>query len=125
MFRLDRLNEDPATVADGLQNVQVGDKVTFREERQAYTVREISKDRRWMICTKPFNLRRTVLYCVIDRREQRRGPDDLIFSFGYETEEEIHHAMDDFEAGHREVSVRRDVRLHVVAINGRRLQVPA
>lgn len=121
MFRLDRLHMDPATVPDGLGDVQVGDHVHFAEERQRYTVRAISTNRRWMICTKPFNLQRTVIYCVVDRVEQRRGPDDLVFSFGYETDEEIADALDGFENRGREVSVRRDVRLNVVAVNGRRL----
>lgn len=116
MFRLEPRNEDPATVADGLQDAAVGDRVTFAEEKHAYAIRAISTDRRWMICTKPFNLQRTVLYCVLDRREQRRGPDDRVFGPAYETDEDVAFAMHNFEHNGWGVTVRRDVRINVVAV---------
>ena len=105
---------------DGLQDAHVGDRVWFDDEKQAYTIRAVSADRRWMICTKPFNPRRTVLYCVLDRREQRRGPDDHFGLGSYETEDEIASAMAAFEGTDPTcrplVSVRRDVRLHVAKL---------
>lgn len=116
MFRILPLQEDPATVLDGLQDAVVGDRVTFGEERHAYTIRAISADRRWMICTKPFNLQRTVLYCVLDRRGQRRGPDDRLFGPSYETDEDVALALHGFEHDGWEVSVRRDLRINVVAV---------
>ena len=64
----------------------VGCKVTFAEEKQPYRVRAASE--RYLICTKPFNPRRTVLYTVIDLVERVRGTENLIFGCGAETDDD-------------------------------------
>lgn len=64
----------------------VGDRVWFVEEKLPYTVQ--ARSRRYLICTKPFNLQRTVLYCIVDFKEDVRGPENLIFGFGAETREQ-------------------------------------
>lgn len=90
----------------------VGDKVKFAAEKMPYTVRAVSSDGRWVICTKPFNPRRTVLYTVIDFDSNLRGPDNY-GSLGYESPEQIADALAMFEAGDAEVSVRHDLRLDI------------
>lgn len=98
----------------------VGDRVQFHDERRrrvAWTVRAVSSDGRWAICTVPFNVRRTVLYTVLDFDDGVRGPDNY-FGLGYETPEEIASAMARFEAGDAEVTVRHDVYLRIATVNG-------
>ena len=63
----------------------VGFRVTFAEEKRPYTVRAAGE--RYLVCTKPFNLRRTVLYTVIDLLERVRGTENLVFGSGAETDE--------------------------------------
>lgn len=65
---------------------KVGDKIKFKEEKQRYTVR--ATDGRFAICTKPFNLQKTVLYCIVDFEEQVRGTENLVFGMGAETDEQ-------------------------------------
>lgn len=66
--------------------LNVGDKVKFCSESLRYTVQ--AADERYAICTKPFNPKRTVLYSIIDFKENVRGPENLVFSFGAETREQ-------------------------------------
>lgn len=61
-----------------------GELVKFAHEKQRYTVRCASK--RFAICTKPFNPKKTVLYTIIDLRRNVRGPEDLVFGMGAETD---------------------------------------
>lgn len=96
-------------------SMRVGDKVRFDSEKQRYTVRAVSADGRWVICTKPFNLQHTVLYTVIDFDSGVRGPDNY-GSLGYETPEQIARAMARFEAGDAEVSYRYDVYLDIAEV---------
>jgi hypothetical protein len=101
--------------------MEVGDKVTFREEKRPYTVR--AKSERYVILTKPFNLQHTVLYCVIDWESGVRGPDDY-YGLGYETQEDIDHALALFEGQvpdtmiHPEVSHRHGIRCNITHLNG-------
>lgn len=44
--------------------VSIGDKVYIPGEKRPYTVRV--RDERYIICTKPYNPKRTVLYFIID-----------------------------------------------------------
>jgi hypothetical protein len=97
-------------------DLAVGDKVKFAEERTRYTVRAVSADGRWAICTRPFNLQRTVLYSIIDFDSGVRGSDNMVFSFGYESDEQIAENMSRLESGVMEVSVRRDCRLNIESV---------
>lgn len=67
---------------------KVGDKIRFAEERNAYTVRAC--DDRYLICTKPFNLRpRTVIYTIVDLKEGIRGTDGYcIGPYSYYSDED-------------------------------------
>ena len=98
-------------------NLTPGDRIKFQSERQRYTVRAVSSDGRWVICTKPFNLRHTVLYTIIDFDSGVRGPDNLVFSFGYESEKDIVDGMGWLESGDMGVSVRYDVYLDIESVD--------
>jgi hypothetical protein len=82
----------------------VGDSVQFAESKRWWRVRATSD--RYVILTSPFNLRHTVLYTIIDWERGVRGPDDMVFGFGYETPEQIAENMDRLLAGDMEVSHR-------------------
>ncbi len=47
-------------------------KVKMNNEVQRYTVQAF--DSRYVVCTKPFNARRTYLYFVADLETEQRGP---------------------------------------------------
>lgn len=70
---------------DQLRYCPLGTRVWFVSEKTAYTVR--ARSSRYLVCTKPFNLRRTTLYTIVDLDEQVRGPENLIFGFGAETDD--------------------------------------
>lgn len=91
-----------------------GAKVRFYGEKQAYNV--ICTSKRYTICTKPFNARRTVLYCIIDWDEMVRGPEDLVFGMGAETKEQCMDMLIRLTDGHpsrSEVSHRHRAWLHI------------
>lgn len=90
-------------------NFKVGDKVYFAEENKPYTVRAC--DSRYLVCTKPFNLRKTVLYTIVDLVEKVRGTENLVFCMGFETDEECEDALRRLQSGETEVSYRNRVKL--------------
>lgn len=69
---------------DKLKDLQVGDFLTFPEEKRKYEIR--AKGDRYMVCTKPFF--KTVLYSVVDLEEGVRGTENLVFGAGAETNED-------------------------------------
>lgn len=91
---------------------KVGDRIRFAEEKQAYTVK--ARSDRFLICTKPFNARRTVLYCIVDFNRQARGPGDKIFNGPYETDKDIDERMGELMTGALGVSYRHDIPLVIV-----------
>lgn len=86
------------------RNVPVGTKIWFDGEKQAYTVR--ASNTAYCVCTKPFNLKKTVLYTIIDWEYERRGPEDLIFSMGAETDKQCEEMLERITNGDSEVSSR-------------------
>lgn len=91
--------------------LEEGSKVWFREEVRPYTVK--ASNDRYAICTKPFNLKKTVLYTIVDLKEGVRGSDDLIFCMGYETQDEINNALKRLKDGEMEISHRNRVELRI------------
>jgi len=96
------------TLADW-QSLKVGDKVFIQGEARPYKVR--CRDDRFVICTKPYNPRKTVMYFIADLKENRRGPDNMVFCFGYETQEQCEERLEQLQSGEIEVSLRRSVPL--------------
>ena len=91
--------------------VDVGDKVYIPGEKRPYTVQ--CRDDRYIICTKPFNLRHTVQYFIIDLVDKWRAPDDMVFCFGYETPEQCRERLQELQSGKIHLSRRRGVPLDV------------
>lgn len=90
-------------------NLKVGDRVFVCGEVRPYRVR--CRDDRFIICTKPFNPKRTVIYFIVDLKEKMRGPDNMVFCSGYETQEQCEERLRELQNGTIEVSVRRGVPL--------------
>lgn len=91
--------------------VDVGDKIYIPGEKRPYTVQ--CRDDRYIICTKPFNLRHTVQYFIIDLVDKWRAPDDRVFCFGYETTEQCLDRLQELQCGEIHLSQRRGVPLDV------------
>ena len=60
---------------------KVGDKILFVEEKRPYTIQAC--DDRYLVCTKPFNLKHTVQYTIVDLKEGIRGADNYWKWGGY------------------------------------------
>jgi hypothetical protein len=93
----------------------IGDKVWFRGERRPYTVKAC--DERFIICTKPFNLKNTVIYTIVDLQKGIRGTEDLIFCMGFETDEQCAEALKRLQSGESEISHRNRVELWIYKIS--------
>ena len=96
----------------GFRKVPVGAKIWFRGEKQGYTVR--ASNVAFCICTKPFNAQKTVLYCIIDWEQRIRGPEDLLFGMGAETDEQCAEMLNRLTLGESEVSSRHEAPLAIV-----------
>ena len=94
-------------------NYPAGSKIKFAEEKQRYTVRAASE--RFLICTKPYNPKRTVIYTVVDLVENIRGTENLIFGRGAETDEQCAEMLARLEGFDTptEISRRNRVRLNI------------
>lgn len=91
--------------------VEVGDKVYVPKEKRPYRVR--ARDERYIICTKPYNPQRTVRYFIIDLKERVRGPDNMVFCSGYESDEDCAERLKELQSGEIEVSLRQHVDLDI------------
>ena len=97
--------------ADLLASLKEGSKIWFEEEKQGYTIQARSDN--FIVCSKPFNLKKTVLYTIIDIKKNIRGPESLIFGFGAETKEQCQEMIARLESGKTEVSYRRNIPLKI------------
>jgi hypothetical protein len=91
---------------------KVGDLIRFPEERRPYRVK--ARSDRYLICTKPFNVRKTVIYTIVDFERGVRGPDNMIFGMGYETDADVFDRFQELTLGEIEVSHRRSIPLVLV-----------
>lgn len=69
-----------------LASCAVGTKIWFNEGKRPYKVR--ARSDRYLVCTQPYNPKRTVLYTVIDLEKEIRGTENLIFGMGAETDDQ-------------------------------------
>ena len=109
--------ETYARCADLAAQLKVGARVWFDGEVQGYTVQ--ARSARYLVCTKPFNARKTVLYTIIDLVENVRGTENLIFCSGFETQGKCEEAIERLEGRmancfRTEVSYRNRVELKII-----------
>lgn len=86
-------------------------KIKFLEEKRPYQIQ--SENDRYLICTKPFNLKKTVIYTIVDLKEQIRGTENLIFCMGFETKELCDEALVRLESGETEITRRNRIGLNI------------
>ena len=98
-------------MASIFETVKAGDPVYLPGEVRPYRVK--CRDDRFIICTKPYNPKRTVMYFIVDLKEKRRGPDNSVFCAGYETQEQCDERLKELQTGWIEVSHRYDVPLDI------------
>ena len=91
------------------ENLKQGDPVFVWGEVRPYRVK--CRDERYIICTKPFNPKHTVMYFIIDLEKGIRGPDNMVFCFGYETQEQCEERLKELQTWWIEVSQRHCVQL--------------
>lgn len=91
--------------------VEVGDKIFIPTQKKPFRVR--ARDERYIICTKPYNPQKTVLYFIIDLVDKQRGPDNMIFCSGYESDEDCAERLKELQSGKIEISRRNGIPLDV------------
>lgn len=76
-----------------MPQIKVGSKIYFEGEKRPYTVQALDKE--FIICTKPFAARKTVLYSIIDLKDHVRGPENMVFGpmHDYETRKGCEEAL--------------------------------
>lgn len=106
------LKEEYKDTTEYCRNLKIGDKIKFINEKQKYTIK--AKSDRYIICTKPFNLKKTVLYTIVDLERLVRGTNNMIFNpYDYAKRENIQECLKDLESEITEVSHRNCVKLDV------------
>lgn len=96
-----------------LSGVVVGQRIRFQEEKQAYTIQ--ARSERYLVCTKPFNPRKTVLYTIVDLENGIRGTEN-IWGSGFMDVKSCEEAIDRLEGRgtfHSQVSNRNWIHLRV------------
>lgn len=94
-----------------MREYNIGDKIKFRSEAQRYTV--VAKNERYLICIKPFNLKKTFLYTIIDLTERIRGSDNYYCKFNYQDVEDSNQAIEELVRGDLEISHRTRIPLDI------------
>ena len=90
----------------------VGQKVKFASERNRYTVQ--AGDGRYLICTKPFKARETVMYTIVDLEEGIRGTVDLVFNvYDFAAKAGCRQCLKDLQSGDVGISHRNRVELDI------------
>ena len=91
--------------------VSIGDKVYIPNQKNPFIVK--ARDERYIICTKPFNPKKTVLYFIVDLKDKRRAPDNMLFCNGYETNEQCIDRLHELQNGEIELSWRNGIDLDI------------
>lgn len=114
MSYTDFSEEKDQEVIDYCRQLKVNDKIKFQSEKQRYTIK--AKSDNFLICTKPFNPKKTVLYTIIDLDRYVRGRNNMIFNpYDYAVQDDIIACLRDLEADGNlvEVSHRNCIKLDV------------
>lgn len=94
------------------EHYKAGDKIKFTEEKRRYTI--VACDNRYLICTKPFNAKKTYLYTIVDLEEEIRGTDGYLFTkYNYTRKEEAQQYLDELNCGKCEISHRHRLELNI------------
>jgi hypothetical protein len=64
----------------------IGTRIWFSGEYKPYHVR--ARSDRFLVCTKPFNIRHTTIYTIVDLEKLIRGTEGVAFGLGAETDKD-------------------------------------
>ncbi len=95
----------------------LGTKIWFDGERHSYKVQAC--DDRYLVCTKPYNVKHTVLYIIVDLEEGVQGGDNY-GGIDYTTRENCEEVLRGLQAGDIEISYRNRVPLNIKRTEWRR-----
>jgi len=104
-----------------MNDIKIGSKVKFLEEARPYIVKAMSE--RFIICTKAFNLKHTVLYTILDLKRNERGTHNCIFNpYDFSKQGDIDSCLSDLmlpkgDAMAIELSHRNKIILNIEAIS--------
>jgi len=93
------------------EKMKVNSKIKFVGEKQRYTIQAINDD--FAICTKPFNLKKTTIYTVVDFKRNIRGTENLIFPRGAETKEQCEAMLTRLVNKETDISHRNNIPLQI------------
>lgn len=93
---------------------KVGDRLFFKEDKRPYRIRACND--RFLVCTKPHNPKRTVLYTIVDLHNGIRGTENLIFCAGFESDQDCNEALARLTSGETEISRRNRIDLQISKI---------
>lgn len=92
--------------------IKVNDKVYFSSEKAPYTVKAF--DGRYAICTKPYNFKKTVMYTIVDFKEDKRSTNNLVFNiYDYKVQKDIDQCLKDLRSGEIQLSRRNSIGLDI------------
>ena len=94
---------------------KVGDKIKFRSEKQRYTIQACNE--RFLVCTKPFNLQKTVLYTIVDLQENIRGTENTVFCMGAESKKQCESMLFRLVKSETGISKRNRIKLDITEGN--------
>lgn len=99
-----------------IKNYEAGGKIYFLEEKMPYTIRAC--DERFLICTKPYNFKKhTVIYTIVDLKENIRGTDGYSISpYSYNSQEDCDKYLKELQIGDSHVSYRNRIPLKIVKV---------
>ena len=107
-----QMKNDFKEIIEYCKGLKVGDKIKFKSEKQRYTIK--LKSDRFLICTKPFNIKKTCFYSIIDLERLVRGANDRVFNpYDYMKQEDIDKCLEDLGKGNVSVSHRNSVLLDI------------
>lgn len=75
-----------------IRTAPIGAFVTFAEDKKPYRIR--ARSGRFIVCTRPYSKKKTVYYTVIDLVEGIRGPENLVFGMGAESDDDCWNMVD-------------------------------
>lgn len=93
---------------------RTGQRIKFSAEKQSYIIKAAND--RYLICTKPFNLEKTLwLYTIVDLQENIRETGNLIFGMGAKADEQCREMLERIVTGDTKISYRNRVALDIQA----------
>lgn len=94
---------------------KVGDKIKFKSEKCKYKI--VGLTDRYLVCIKPFNLKHTYLYTIVDLVKKERGPDHwLMGKYDLRDPKSVQECLSDLKTGICQISNRGAIDLDLETV---------